>query len=235
VERHYGQILPEKGGVRSGARDSIAVAAVSRHSVMTLYSDPSCPFCHRVRMVLAEKGITVDIVDVDAQDLPDEVMDFNPYGTVPTLVDRDLRLYESRIIMEYLDERFPHPPLLPVDPVARANARLFMYRIERDWYGLLERIVKRAGAAGAEVTQARKELRESLIATSPVFGARRFFMSDEFSLVDCCIGPLLWRLPVVGIELSASAQAVKDYAERIFAWPSFQRSLTEAEREMVAD
>lgn len=104
---------------------------------MTLFSDPSCPYCHRVRIVLAEKGITVDIVDVDAEALPDEVMDFNPYGTVPTLVDRDLRLYESRIIMEYLDERFPHPPLLPVDPVARANARLYMYRVERDWYVLL--------------------------------------------------------------------------------------------------
>jgi RNA polymerase-associated protein len=109
---------------------------------MTLFSDPSCPYCHRVRIVLAEKGITVDIVDVDAEALPDEVMDFNPYGTVPTLVDRDLRLYESRIIMEYLDERFPHPPLLPVDPVARANARLYMYRVERDWFSLMGIIAK---------------------------------------------------------------------------------------------
>lgn len=234
MERHHGQIPPESGGVGPGARDLVAVAAVSRHSVMTLYSDPSCPFCHRVRMVLAEKGITVDIVDVDAQHLPDEVMDFNPYGTVPTLVDRDLRLYESRIIMEYLDERFPHPPLLPVDPVARANARLFMYRIERDWYGLFEQIAK-AADEGTVVAQPRKELRESLIATAPVFGARQFFMSDEFSLVDCCIAPLLWRLPVVGIELPPAAGAVREYADRIFAWPSFQRSLTETEREMVAE
>lgn len=201
---------------------------------MTLFSDPSCPYCHRVRIVLAEKGITVDIVNVDASDLPDEVMDFNPYGTVPTLVDRDLRLYESRIIMEYLDERFPHPPLLPIDPVARGNARLFMYRVERDWYSLLERLM-RGGLGDATIAQVRKELRESLMATSPVFGARPFFMSDEFSLVDCCIAPLLWRLPAVGIELPPAAKAVTDYATRIFQWPAFQRSLTEVEREMVAD
>lgn len=208
------------------------MAATNRHSVMILFSDPSCPFCHRVRIVLAEKGIAVDIVNVDAGDLPDEVMDFNPYGTVPTLVDRELRLYESRIIMEYLDERFPHPPLLPVDPAARGNARLFMYRVERDWYSLLGRIVK-ARTDEERAAQARKELRESLIATSPVFAARPFFMSDEFSLVDCCIAPLLWRLPVVGIELPPSAKAVSDYAARLFKWPAFQRSLTEIEREMV--
>jgi RNA polymerase-associated protein len=198
---------------------------------MILFSDPICPFCHRVRIVLAEKGIGVDITDVDAGQLPDDVMDFNPYGTVPTLVDRDLRLYESQIIMEYLDERFPHPPLLPVDPVARANARLFMYRVDRDWYSLLGQIKKGVG----DVQQAQKALRESLIATSPVFGARRFFMSDEFSLVDCCIAPLLWRLAPLGIDLPPSARDVKAYASRIFEWPAFQRSLTEAEREMVFD
>ncbi len=181
-------------------------------------------------MVLAEKKIAVDIVDVDARALPDEVLDFNPYGTVPTLVDRELRLYESRIIMEYLDERFPHPPLLPVDPVARASARLFMYRIDRDWYALMDRITH--GAAN-DAGRARKELRESLVATAPIFGANRFFMNDDFSLVDCCVAPMLWRLPALGIELPSSASAVKEYAARIFEWPSFRKSLTETEREMV--
>jgi RNA polymerase-associated protein len=199
---------------------------------MTLFSDPACPYCHRVRIVLAEKGIGVDIVDVDARRLPDEVMDFNPYGTVPTLVDRDLRLYESRIIMEYLDERFPHPPLLPVDPVARANARLFMYRVERDWFGLMDRIVN---GDQAQADQARQGLRDSLIATAPVFGAKRFFMSDELSLVDCCIAPLLWRLPVLGIELPPHVKELHDYTKRIFRWPAFKASLTEAEHEMIAD
>ncbi|MGQ9660458.1 MAG: glutathione S-transferase N-terminal domain-containing protein [Thermochromatium sp.] len=199
---------------------------------MILYSDPTCPYCHRVRMVLAEKGIAVDVVDVDAKALPDEVMDFNPYGTVPTFVDRELRLYESRIIMEYLDERFPHPPLLPVDPVSRANARLFMYRIDRDWYSLMERILH---GEGDEIEQARKELRESLIATAPVFAAHTFFMSEEFSLVDCCVAPLLWRLPVLGIDLPKQADPIRGYMKRIFTWDAFRRSLTEAEKEMIAD
>ncbi len=183
-------------------------------------------------MVLAEKGIAVDVVDVDAKHLPDEVMDANPYGTVPTLVDRDLRLYESRIIMEYLDERFPHPPLLPVDPVSRANARLFMYRITHDWYQLMGRGFN--GTAD-EKTKARKALRESLITSAPIFAAHPFFMSDEFSLVDCCVAPLLWRLPALGIELPEQAKAVRNYMTRIFAWEAFRASLTEAERELVAD
>jgi len=199
---------------------------------MTLFSDPTNPYCHRVRIVLAEKSISVDIIDVCAKDLSDEVMDFNPYGTVPTLVDRDLRLYESRIIMEYLDERFPHPPLLPVDPVSRATSRLYMYRVERDWYTLMDRIL--AGTED-EVATARKELRESLIATSPVFEAKPFFMNNEFSLVDCCVAPLLWRLPLLGIDLPARAQALSNYAKRIFTWPSFGKSLTEAEREMAME
>lgn len=209
----------------------MAVAA-NRRSVMTLFSDPSCPYCHRVRIVLAEKGITVDIVDVDAGNLPDEVMDFNPYGTVPTLVDRDLRLYDSRIIMEYLDERFPHPPLLPVDPVARATSRLYMYRVERDWYRLMDRIFT---GSEAEAVQARKELRESLITTSPVFAAKTFFMNDELSLVDCCVAPLLWRLPALGIELPPQAKAIRDYAKRVFALSAFRESLTEAEHELALE
>lgn len=197
---------------------------------MTLFSDPTCPYCHRVRMVIAEKRVNIEIVDVDAHALPDELIDCNPYGTVPTLVDRDLRLYESLIVMEYLDERFPHPPLLPVDPVGRANARLFIYRVDRDWYDRM-RIIRTGDTTAAD--QARKGLIESLVAVAPIFAANRFFMSDEFSLVDCCVAPLLWRLPVLELELPAAASPVTEYAARIFEWPSFRCSLTEAEREMV--
>ena len=195
---------------------------------MTLYSDPQSAYSHRVRMVLAEKHITVDIVDVDPLNLPDEVMDFNPYGTLPTLVDRDLKLYESRIIMEYLDERFPHPPLLPVDPVTRSNSRLLMYRVDHDWYRLMDTIL----AGKKDAAKARKELRESLIATAPVFGAKPFFMSEEFTLVDCSIAPLLWRLPELGVEIPASAKGLHAYASRLFERESFVQSLSEAEREM---
>lgn len=196
---------------------------------MTLYSDPQSAYSHRVRMVLAEKSIAVEIMDVDPLNLPDELMDFNPYGTLPTLVDRDLKLYESRIIMEYLDERFPHPPLLPVDPVSRASARLFMYRVERDWYSLMDQILQ-----GAEdgATKARKELQESLIATSPIFEAKPYFMSDELTLVDCTIVPLLWRLSTLGVTLPAVAKPVKVYAARMFARESFRQCLSELEEEM---
>ncbi|MES9943044.1 MAG: stringent starvation protein SspA [Candidatus Thiodiazotropha sp. 6PLUC2] len=203
-------------------------AVANKRSVMTLYSDPTDPYCHRVRMVLAEKNITYEVEDIDPLNVPEEVMELNPYGTLPTLVDRDLKLYESRIIMEYLDERFPHPPLLPVDPVSRSTSRLLMYRVESDWYSLLDIIM----SGKKEAAKARKELRESLITTAPVFGAKPYFMSDEFSLVDCAIAPLLWRLPELGIEIPASAKGLYEYSQRLFEKESFIKSLSEAEQEM---
>ncbi len=204
------------------------MAAANKRSVMTLYSDPSNPYCHRVRVVLAEKNITFEIEDIDPLNMPEELMELNPYGTLPTLVDRDLRLYESRIIMEYLDERFPHPPLLPVDPVSRSTSRLLMYRVDRDWYRLMDIILE----GKKDAAKARKELRESLITTAPVFAAKPFFMSDEFTLVDCAIAPLLWRLPMLGVEIPVSAKGLHNYAASLFKRESFVQSLTEAEQEM---
>jgi RNA polymerase-associated protein len=203
-------------------------AVANKRSVMTLYSDPTDPYCHRVRLVLAEKNITYEVSDIDPLNVPEEVMELNPYGTLPTLVDRDLKLYESRIIMEYLDERFPHPPLLPVDPVSRSTSRLLMYRVDNDWYSLMDVIL----SGKKEAAKARKELRESLISTSPVFNAKPFFMSDEFTLVDCAIAPLLWRLQELGVEIPASAKGLHEYANRLFEKDSFIKSLSEAEQEM---
>ena len=204
------------------------MAAANKRSVMTLYSDPVNPYCHRVRLVLAEKNITFEIVDIDPIDMPEELMELNPYGTLPTLVDRELKLYESRIIMEYLDERFPHPPLLPVDPVSRSTSRLLMYRVDNDWYRLMDIILSGKKEAG----KARKELRESLISTAPVFAAKPYFMSDEFTLVDCSIAPLLWRLPELGVDIPASVKGLHEYSARLFERESFIQSLTEAEQEM---
>lgn len=206
----------------------MAVVA-NKRSVMTLYSDPSSIHSHRVRFVLAEKNVTVEIVDADPINPPEDVVDLNPYGTLPTILDRDLTLYDSRIIMEYLDERFPHPPLLPVDPVNRAASRLYLYRVDNDWYGKVDVILK----GGKAATAARKELRESLITTVPVFSAMEFFMSESFSIVDASIAPLLWRLPMLGIELPpAAAKEVDKYATRLFSREAFRESLTEEEREM---
>jgi len=205
------------------------MAVVSnKRSVMTMFSDARSPYSHRVRMVLAEKSITVEIVDMDPTDLSGDIMDLNPYGTLPTLVDRDLVLFESRIIMEYLDERFPHPPLLPVDPVSRATSRLFMHRVDQDWYSLMDQIFK----GGKPATKARKELREALTASAPIFAAKPFFMSTEFTLVDCSIAPLLWRLPTLGVELPSQAKSVEEYGKRMFERTSFQDGLTEFERDM---
>ena len=202
----------------------------NRRSVMTLFSGDTDPYSHRVRIVLAEKGINVDIVPVDEGNLPEDLIDLNPYNSVPTLVDRDLALYGSNVVMEYLDERFPHPPLMPVDPVSRATNRLMLYRIEKDLYELVD-IIDAADSEKA-VAKAKKDIRDHLIMASPVFEAKPFFLSDEFSLVDCAIAPLLWRLPHYGISLPKQAGPLLAYAERIFARESFQQSLTEKEREM---
>ena len=201
----------------------------NRRSVMNLFSSASCPQSHRVRVVLAEKGITVEIVDVDTNHKPEDLLDLNPYNTVPTLVDRELVLYDPRAIMEYLDERFPHPPLMPVDPVSRARTRLALYRIEQDWYELVPQLESRGEKTASK---ARKILRDSLTASAEVFAAKDFFLSDEFSLVDASIAPILWRLKHYGIELPRQAKPVMDYAERIFERETFQASLTEVELEM---
>ncbi len=203
-----------------------------RRSSMTLFSDPTCQYSHRVRIVLAEKGVTVDIEDIEASGVTEEILEANPYGTLPTLVDRDLALYESKVVMEYLDERFPHPPLLPVYPVARAQSRLWIHRIERDWCTLVDQIVASPDSKKAEV--ARKEFRESLISVASIFADMDFFMNEEFTLVDCCLGPMLWRLPQLGIDLPSNRQVkpLLDYMDRLFARPSFEESLTDLEREI---
>ena len=203
-----------------------------RRSSMTLFSDPTCQYSHRVRIVLAEKDVTVEIEDVESNAITEEILEANPYGTLPTLVDRDLALYESKVVMEYLDERFPHPPLLPVYPVARAQSRLWIHRIENDWCTLFAKIIKSPESKKAE--EARKEFRESLISIATIFADRPYFMSEEFTLVDCCLAPILWRLPQLGIELPENRQVkpLLDYMERLFDRPSFQESLTDLEQEI---
>mgnify|MGYP006420787917 FL=1 len=203
-----------------------------RRSSMTLFSDPICQYSHRVRIVLAEKGVTVDIEDIDPKSVTEEILEANPYGTLPTLVDRDLALYESNVVMEYLDERFPHPPLLPVYPVARAESRLWIYRIERDWCVLIDQI--KASPDGKKADAARKEFRESLVTIAGIFEEMPYFMSEEFTLVDCCLAPMLWRLPELGISLpnNRHVKPLHEYMERLFERPSFQESLTDLEREI---
>jgi len=210
------------------------MGVVAKRSSMTFYSDGTSHYSHRVRIVLAEKGVAVETIDVDPDDKPEDLSSLNPYNTLPTLVDRDLVLYHPDIMMEYLDERFPHPPLFPVYPVARAQSRLWIYRIERDWCGLVNPIMAGTGTP-SQIDKARKELRESLIAIAPIFGEKPYFMSDEFTIVDCCVTPILWRLPVMGIELpnNKTTKPLLEYRDRLFERDSIMASFSEQEKEMV--
>jgi RNA polymerase-associated protein len=203
---------------------------ITRKSVMTLFSSPTCAMSHCARFVLYEKGVAADIEYYDPADPPEDLLELNPNGTSPTLIERDLVLYDSRIIMEYLDERFPHPPLHQMDPVSRANARMLIKRIDQDWYQSLDEILYSGEKKSA---RAKKMLKESVLSAAPIFAARPYFMSDEFSLIDCAIAPLLWRLPGIGIDVTTPNEAITSYAQRLFKRSAFRRSLSADEKEMA--
>ena len=200
-----------------------------KRSTMTLYMSDD-PYSHRVRIVLAEKGISADMFDISSPEVQEKVLEYNPYGSVPIIIDRDLVLYETNLITEYLDERFPHPPLLPVYPVARAQSRQIIDRIERDWYPLLQQIENTEKNDKVEVDveseKAREKLEDSLNGLAPVFAGKNYFMSDEFTLVDCCLAPLLYRLNKHNANLD---KAIRIYEARVFDRPSFKASLNEVE------
>jgi RNA polymerase-associated protein len=200
------------------------MAIIAKRTIMSLFSSEDDLYSHQVRIVLAEKGVNVDILPVRS-DIPQELLDVNPYGTIPTLIDRELVLYEARIILEYLDERFPHPPLLPVYPVARAESRKMLHRIEHDWYSRISAI-----KAGDEAS--RKLLSDSFLSLEPVFAAKPYFLSEEFSLLDCAIVPLLWRFPQLGIEIPNDSKGIVNYMKRLFSRTSIQDSLTDTERHL---
>ena len=201
----------------------------TRKSVMTLFSSPNCAMSHCARFVLTEKGVTAEIEYYDISEPSEDLLELNPTGVSPTLVERDLVLYNSRIIMEYLDERFPHPPLHQMDPVSRANARMLICRIDQDWYRLLDDILNSGEKKSA---RAKKLLKESLLAAEPIFEAREYFMSEEFSLIDCALAPLLWRLPSLGLDIFKQSEIIRTYSNRIFSREAFEESLSEIEKEM---
>ncbi len=206
--------------------------ASTRRSIMALYADPYDPVGHGVRIVLAEKDISVEINYVDSGNRPEDLADLNPYNLILTLIDRELVLYDEQIMMEYLDERFPHPPLMPVDPVARATNRQIRSRLVKEVFEVVKDLEHGdAQAAGA----ARRALRDNMTAIAPVFKQSPYFLSAEYSLIDCCMAPILWRLGQYGIKLPPQAKPVEQYAERLFERPAFQASLSGAEREMMAN
>ncbi|MGH8643867.1 MAG: glutathione S-transferase N-terminal domain-containing protein [Gammaproteobacteria bacterium] len=202
----------------------------NRRSTMTLFTAADEPIGHSVRIVLAEKDINFDISYVDPDNPPEDLRDLNPYNSAITLVDRDLVLCDAQIIMEYLDERFPHPPLMPVDPVARANNRQLRVRLMVDLYGLIEDLQSDNDIAAAN---ARKAFKDNLTAIAAVFARNEYFLSEEFSLLDCCLAPLLWRLRYYGIKLPLQAKPITQYGERVFSRLAFRTSLSPQEREIA--
>lgn len=204
-------------------------ASPRMRNALTLFSSADDVLCHRVRLVLAAKGVTYDLITVDPKDPPEDLIDLNPYHSVPTLVERDLVLYASTVVTEYLDERYPHPPLMPVDPNSRARLRMAERRVEWEWLPLVEEI---QSGNKATADKARKHLREAMLSSAPVFKAAKFFLNNEMSIADCLLAPLVWRLPALGLNLGREGQAILDYGERIFRNPGFARSLTPDERQM---
>ncbi|MHB1273919.1 MAG: glutathione S-transferase N-terminal domain-containing protein [Rhodanobacter sp.] len=204
------------------------VPSARSQTALTLYTTVDGIQCHRARLVLAAKGVSYERVLVDPVKPPEDLIDLNPYASTPTLVDRDLTLFDTSVVCEYLDERYPHPPLMPIDPQSRARLRVAAVRIEKDW--LSEVDVIRAGGRAADA--ARKRLREQLLATLPLFKASKFFLNAEMSLTDCLVAPVIWRLPWLGVDLGRAGKPIIDYGERLFNSQGFARSMTDQENAM---
>jgi len=204
------------------------VQSARSRTALALYTTADGIQCHRTRLVLAAKGVSYDRVLVDPAKPPEDLLDLNPYGSTPTLVDRDLTLYNTAVVCEYLDERYPHPPLMPIDPLSRARLRLATVRIELDWLPEMD-LIK---AGGRPADAARKRLREHLLAALPLFKASRFFLNPEMSLTDCLVAPVVWRLPWLGVELGREGKPILDYGERLFASQGYVRSMTPEEKAM---
>ncbi len=197
--------------------------------MMKLYSGTTCPFSHRCRIVLYEKGMDFQIVDVDLFDKPEDLAAMNPYNQTPVLVERELILYESNIINEYIDDRFPHPQLMPADPVLKARARLFLFRFEGDLFSHIDAIET---GTQRQADKARELVRDNLVQIAPVFAHQKYMLGDEFSMLDVAIAPLLWRLDLYGIQLPRQAAPLMKYAERLFSRSAFVEALTPSEKVM---
>jgi len=199
-------------------------------NTLTLFSARDCVLCHRVRLVLAAKGVNYDLVAVDPSNPPEDLIDLNPYHSVPTLVERELVLYSASVVTEYLDERYPHPPLMPIDPLSRARLRLAMLRLEHEWVPHVQAAQQASNKSQGD--HARKQLRDLVLASLPLFKASKFFLNTEMSLADCAMAPIIWRLPALGVVLPKEAKPIEEYGMRIFRNPGFVRSLTAEEKAM---
>ena len=209
------------------------MVSITQRTSMALYSDPNSHYSHRVRIVLQEKGLSTEIIDMTQENMHSDLLEINPNAEIPVLIDRDICLYDSLVLMEYLEERFPHPPLMPVYPVIKARSRLFILRIEQEWSKNLDYLVLNP-KPGSKTQKSKKDLKSNILSASSIFDEHPYFMSEDFSLIDCCVAPILWRLPALGIDISKDKKAkpIYQYMERVFSRDSFKASISEIEQEM---
>lgn len=209
------------------------MVSITQRTSMALYSDPNSHYSHRVRIVLQEKGLSTEIIDMTQENMHSDLLEINPNAEIPVLIDRDICLYDSLVLMEYLEERFPHPPLMPVYPVIKARSRLFILRIEQEWSKNLDYLALNP-KPGSKTQKSKKDLKSNILSASSIFDEHPYFMSEDFSLIDCCVAPILWRLPALGIDISKDKKAkpIYQYMERVFSRDSFKASISEIEQEM---
>ena len=209
------------------------MVSITQRTSMALYSDPNSHYSHRVRIVLQEKGLSTEIIDMTQENMHFDLLEINPNAEIPVLIDRDICLYDSLVLMEYLEERFPHPPLMPVYPVIKARSRLFILRLEQEWSKDLDYLALNP-KPGSKTQKSKKDLKSNILSASSIFDEHPYFMSEDFSLIDCCVAPILWRLPALGIDISKDKKAkpIYQYMERVFSRDSFKASISEIEQEM---
>lgn len=209
------------------------MVSITQRTSMALYSDPNSHYSHRVRIVLQEKGLSTEIIDMTQENMHFDLLEINPNAEIPVLIDRDICLYDSLVLMEYLEERFPHPPLMPVYPVIKARSRLFILRLEQEWSKDLDYLALNP-KPGSKTQKSKKDLKSNILSASSIFNEHPYFMSEDFSLIDCCVAPILWRLPALGIDISKDKKAkpIYQYMERVFSRDSFKASISEVEQEM---
>jgi stringent starvation protein A len=209
------------------------MVSITQRTSMALYSDPNSHYSHRVRIVLEEKGLSTEIIDMTQENMHSDLLEINPNAEIPVLIDRDICLYDSLVLMEYLEERFPHPPLMPVYPVIKARSRLFILRLEQEWSKHLDYLALNP-KPGSKTQKSKKDLKSNILSASSIFNEHPYFMSEDFSLIDCCVAPILWRLPALGVDISKDKKAkpIYQYMERVFSRDSFKASISEIEQEM---
>lgn len=197
---------------------------------ITLYSHADDFRSHWVRFVLTEKQIKHHLIIVDEDD--EDLASLNPYNQLPMLIENDLKLFNTAIISEYIDDRYRQNKLYADAPAPRAEQRQYIWRFEQDWLRLADIMLRHPDTLNPEAQKkARQQLKDTLISLTPLFQHFPYFMSESFTILDCMLAPIFIRLKQMGIELpKQQCRPILLYCQRIFNRPSFQKSMTLQEK-----